>query len=135
MERRVKTKSFKDLIVWQKSYKLGLEIYKITASFPKEELYGLSQQIRRSAVSISSNISEGYGRQFNKEYRQFLAIAYGSVCELETQYLMAVDLAYVTKNQIVEGLIREVGSMLYCMLYPRDGFLYAKRSTLHATNG
>ena len=128
----MKTKSFKDLIVWQKSYNLALEVYRATSNFPKEEIYGLSQQMRRSAISISSNIAEGYGRQFNKEYKQFLSIAYGSLCELETQCLMAVDLHYITQKDVVEGLIKEVGSMLYCMLYPRDNFLYAKRSTLYA---
>lgn len=112
----MKTKSFKDLIVWQKSYKLVLEIYKITKDFPKDEIYGLSQQMRRSAVSIPSNISEGYGRQYYKEYRQFLSMAYGSLCELETQYLLSVDLNYIKKNEVVENLMKESGSMLYRML-------------------
>ncbi len=73
----MKTKSFKDLIVWQKSYKLVLEIYTITKDFPKSEIYGLSHQMRKAAVSISSNIAEGYGRKYKKEYNQFLSIAYG----------------------------------------------------------
>src|SRR3989338_1034533 len=114
----MKTASFKDLIVWQKSYKLVSEIYKITRNFPKEETYGLSQQIRRAAVSIPSNIAEGYGRQYNKEYKQFLSMAYGSLCELETQYLLALDLSYITKNETIEGLLIEVGRMLYRMLNP-----------------
>jgi len=115
----VRTESFKDLIVWQKSYKLVLEIYKITTNFPKDEVYGLSQQMRRSAVSIPSNISEGYGRQYQKEYRQFLSMAYGSLCELETQYLLSIDLNYIKRNEAVENLIKESGSMLYRMLNPR----------------
>ena len=119
MERIVRTESFKDLIVWQKSYKLVLEIYKITTNFPKDEVYGLSQQMRRSAVSIPSNISEGYGRQYQKEYRQFLSMAYGSLCELETQYLLSIDLNYIKRNEAVENLIKESGSMLYRMLNPR----------------
>ena len=114
----MKTSSFKDLIVWQKAYKLAIEIYKITRDFPKEETYGLSQQIRRSAVAISSNIAEGYGRQHNKEYKQFLAVAYGSLCELETQYLLSISLNYIRNNAIVENLMKEVGSMLYRMLNP-----------------
>jgi four helix bundle protein len=114
----VKTRSFKDLIVWQKSYKLVLEIYKITKDFPKDEVYGLSQQMRRSAVSIPANISEGYGRQYQKEYRQFLSMAYGSLCELETQYLLSVDLNYINRNEAVENLMKESGSMLYRMLNP-----------------
>ncbi len=114
----MKTKSFKDLIVWQKAYQLVLEIYKITKEFPKEETYALAQQARRSSISIPSNISEGYGRQYNKEYKQFLAIAYGSLCELETQYLLAVDLKYIKSNSNIELLMKEVGAMLYRMINP-----------------
>lgn len=111
-------KSFKELIVWQKAYKLVLEIYKITAAFPKTEIYGLAQQMRRAAVSIPSNIAEGYGRKHNAEYKQFLSTAYGSLCEIETQYLLSIDLGYVQQNPQIEGLMKEVGSMLYRMLHP-----------------
>jgi len=114
----MKTNSFKDLIVWQKSYKLVIEIYKITKNFPKDEMYSLSQQIRRAAVAIPSNIAEGYGRQYNKEYKQFLSIAYGSLCELETQYLLSIDLDYIKNEGTIEALMKEVGSMLYRMLNP-----------------
>ena len=114
----MKTSSFKDLIVWQKAYKLVLEIYRITKDFPKSEIYGLSQQMRRSAVSIPSNISEGYGRKSKTEYDRFLSIAYGSLSELETQYLLSVDLKYANKNEIVENFLREIGNMLYRMLNP-----------------
>jgi four helix bundle protein len=115
----MKTNSFKDLIVWQKSYKLVLEIYKITIDFPKSEIYGLSQQMRRAAVSIPSNIAEGYGRKHKNEYSQFLSIAYGSLLELETQYLLSKDLQYIRENDNVNILIKEVGSMLYRMLNPK----------------
>ena len=114
----MKTKSFKDLIVWQKAYKLVLEIYKITKDFPKSENYGLSQQMRRAAVSIPSNIAEGYGRKHRAEYRQFISIAYGSLSELETQYLLATDLKYMSRSEIIEKLSKEVGGMLYRMLNP-----------------
>jgi four helix bundle protein len=114
----LKTQSFKDLIVWQKAYKLVLEIYKITKDFPKYEIYGLAQQMRRAVISIPSNIAEGYGRQYNKEYKQFLSMSYGSLCELETQYLLSIDLNYIKKNLIVENLMKEVGGMLYRMLNP-----------------
>ena len=114
----MKTKSFKDLIVWQRSYKLVLAIYKATRNFPKSEDYGLSQQMRRAAVSIPSNIAEGYGRKHKAEYNQFLSIAYGSLLELETQFLLAKDLEYVIENQSIEKLLKEVGSMLYRMLHP-----------------
>jgi four helix bundle protein len=114
----MKTMSFKDLIVWQKSYKLVLEIYKITKEFPKTETYGLSQQMRKAAVSIPSNIAEGYGRKHKAEYTQFLSIAYGSLLEIETQYMLAIDLKYVSKYEIIENLLNEVGAMLYRMLNP-----------------
>ena len=114
----MKTKSFKDLIVWQKSYQLVLQIYRITKRFPKSEIYGLSQQMRKASISIPSNIAEGYGRKHKAEYEQFLSIAYGSLLELETQFLLAKDLGYINKNQTIENLLKEVGSMLYRMLYP-----------------
>ena len=82
-------KNYKDLKVWQKSYQLCLEIYRITAKFPKEERYGLTSQIRRCVVSIPSNIAEGYGRKTTLDYVRMLYISYGSVCELETQILLA----------------------------------------------
>jgi len=114
----MKTKSFKDLIVWQKSYQLVLQIYRITKRFPKSEIYGLSQQMRKASISIPSNIAEGYGRKHKAEYEQFLSIAYGSLLELETQFLLAKDLGYINKNQTIENLLKEVGSMLYRMLNP-----------------
>lgn len=114
----MKTKSFKDLIVWQKGYRLAIEIYKMTVGFPKNETYGLSQQLQRCAISIPSNIAEGYGRYHSKEYKQFLSIAYGSICELETQYMLSIDLGFALKNVVIEGLIKEVGSMLYRMVNP-----------------
>lgn len=114
----MKTRSFKDLIVWQKSFGLAKRIYNFSESFPKNEIYSLGQQIRRAAISIPSNISEGYGRQHKREYKQSLSIAYGSLCELETQYLLAVDLNFSLKNNEIEGLIREVGAMLYRMMNP-----------------
>jgi len=114
----MKTGSFKDLIVWQKSYKLACEIYKTAGRFPKNEMYGLTSQIKRSAVSIPSNIAEGYGRQFSREYKQFLSIAYGSLCELETQYLLSIDLKLVDGSENIELLMKEVGSKLYRMLNP-----------------
>lgn len=114
-----KTKNYKDLIVWQKSYRLVLEIYKITKDFPKTETYGLSVQMRRAAVSIPSNIAEGYGRKHKAEYEQFLAIAYGSLMELETQYLLAIDLKYAESCEIIHKLIDEVGAMLFRMRYPK----------------
>lgn len=114
----MKTNSFEDLIIWQKAYKLVLEIYKLTASFPKKELYGLTQQIRRAAISIPSNIAEGYGRQFRKEYKQFLSIAYGSLCELRTQIHLSIDLKYIEAPDAVLSLAEGVRKMLFRMMNP-----------------
>ncbi len=102
----MKTKSFKKLIVWQKAYGLVLEIYKITKDFPKSEIYGLAQQMRRAAIFLPSNIAEGYGRRHKTEYEQFLSIANGSLSELETQYLLSIDLGYTKKSEIIENLLK-----------------------------
>ena len=88
-------KSFRDLFVWQKSMGLVTEIYRLTKSFPKEELYGLTSQVRKCTVSIPSNIAEGYGRGSTKEYIRFLQIARGSLYELQTQLEIAVNLNYL----------------------------------------
>ena len=90
----------------------------MTSEFPKSEGYRLSQQMRKAAVSIPSNIAEGYGRKHRADYDRFLSIAYGSLLELETQFLLAKDLGYVSMDQTVESLLKEVGSMLYRMLHP-----------------
>jgi four helix bundle protein len=83
------TKSFKDLIVWQKSRDLAVAIYKLTQGFPRPELYGLTSQMRRAVISISSNIAESYHRFHSKEKKQFLTIAFGSGSELESQIEIA----------------------------------------------
>ena len=111
-------KNYKELKVWQKSYKLCLEIYKITARFPKEERYGLTSQIRRSVVSIPSNIAEGYGRKTTLDYIRMLYISYGSVCELETQISLAGDLDLIEKGQwdTLNKNIAEVERMLKALI-------------------
>jgi four helix bundle protein len=110
-------RSFKDLIVWQKSYKLALEIYKATSAFPKHELYGLSSQLRRASVSVVSNISEGYARKGRAEYVNFLSMAYASLSELETQLLLSKDLGYIDENGLTKllSLKEEIGGMLFTM--------------------
>ena len=110
-------KNYKELVVWQKSYKLCLEIYRVTKKFPNEERYGLTSQTRRAAVSIPSNIAEGYGRKSTAEYVQFLYIAYGSTCELETQLLLCRDLRYiVSKVEILQDHIGEIERMLKALI-------------------
>ncbi len=111
-------KNFKDLKVWQKSYELSLKIYRLTKHFPSEEKYGLTSQIRRAAVSVTSNIAEGYGRKTKSEYIQFLYIAYGSNCELETQMLLSGDLGYIKSEDIkqLQDEISEVERMLMALI-------------------
>lgn len=91
-------KGFRQLTVWQKAYGLTLEIYRLTKAFPKQEIYGLTSQLQRAAVSISANIAEGYERNHRKEYLQFLFIAKGSLGEVETYLLLAKDLGYLSNS-------------------------------------
>ena len=91
-----KIESFKDLKMWQKSKDFAVEIYKATEKFPGSEKFGLSDQLRRAAVSIPSNIAEGFRRRFPKEKIQFLRISYGSGAEIETQLIIAGDLGYIS---------------------------------------
>ena len=102
--------TYKELKVWQKSYQLCLAIYKATKMFPKIEDFSLTSQMRRSALSIPSNIAEGYGRKTTPEYLRFLYIAYGSTCELETQLLLSGDLGYLNKESL-SGLHRDIGEV------------------------
>ncbi len=113
-----KINSYKELIVWQKSMDLSRKIYILTKSFPKEELYGITSQIRRSSVSIPSNIAEGYARKSRKEYIQFYSIAYGSVSELETQLILARDFGYIEEKDFTEteNLLHEVAKMLHVLI-------------------
>jgi four helix bundle protein len=107
-------KSYRDLIVWKKSYNLTLEIYEITSLFPAEERYGLTYQLRKAAVSIPSNIAEGEGRNSNAEFRHFLAIALGSLKEVETQILLSSDIGYI-ERKVAAPLIEmaaEVGRLI-----------------------
>lgn len=113
------TKTFRELIVWQKSRDLSVKIYKLTDSFPKSELFGLVSQMRRAAVSISSNIAESYNRLHNDEKRQFLAIAYGSGSELESQIEISKLLFKDVDYKLAEALLLEVLKMLNKILTTR----------------
>jgi len=110
--------SFRDLTVWQRAMQLTVSIYRLTREFPREEIYGLTSQIRRSAVSVPSNIAEGHGRLNTGEYRQFLGIARGSNFELQTQLEIARELEIGNRTLLneAEGLSHEVGKMLYAIL-------------------
>ena len=92
--------SFRELRVWQLGMDLAERIYILTDSFPKSETYGITSQIRRSAVSIPSNLAEGHGRNSTKEFLQFIAISFGSICELETQILLSYRLKYINKDDL-----------------------------------
>ncbi len=115
-----KIKSFTDLKAWKESHGLVVDIYKETRDFPKSEIYGLTNQIRRSAVSITSNIAEGFGRQGMKEKIQFYYLAQGSLIELKSQLLVARDIKYLKEDDfknlaeqvnkahvLLQGLIRK----------------------------
>ena len=106
--------SFKDLLVWQRSMESALAIYRLTADFPNAEKFGLTAQMRRSSVSVSSNIAEGHGRITSGEYLQFLGHARGSNSELETQLILARYLGFGSGDKIeaCEQLCREVGRLL-----------------------
>ena len=95
-------KTHKDLDVWKKAVDFVIDIYEITKTFPKNELYGSTNQNRRASVSIPSNIAEGAGRAYDKEFRQFLNIALGSIAEVDTQLLIAFKLSYLIKDKYVQ---------------------------------
>jgi len=107
-------KTFKDLLVWQEAMNLVEMIYLQTSSFPKEEIYGLTNQVRRAAVSIPANIAEGNGRISRKEYLRFLYIANGSMKELETHLLIAERLNFLAKESLekIQVKMQTVGKLL-----------------------
>jgi len=106
--------SYKDLIVWQKSIALVTALYVLTESFPKSELFGLTSQIRRSAVSIPANLAEGYSRKHRGEYVQFVRIAYASGAELETHLIITQNLKFTNSSRIqeIQDMLDEVMRML-----------------------
>lgn len=112
-------KTYKELIVWQKAVALVTEVYSVSDTFPKTEVYGLVSQMRRASVSIPCNIAEGYGRKSSKEYSQFYAIAYGSSLELETQIIIGKNLHFATNQAFLNAdlLLNEVQKMLFTMTY------------------
>lgn len=121
--------SFRDLQVWQRSIQMSVSIYRLTKDFPREEIYGITSQMRRSTVSVASNIAEGNGRLSAGEYRQFLGIARGSNFELQTQLEIARALGYSDSRMLedAEGLSFEVGKMISGMLNAMKDREQAKR--------
>ena len=106
---------YKELKVWQKARVLVKEIYKVTPKFPKEEVYGLTSQIKRSCISIPSNIAEGAGRKSQNDFLRFLDIANGSAFELETQIILAFDLEFISKKELDSIIddVTEIQKMIY----------------------
>ena len=106
--------SFKDLKVWQRSKSLTVKIYTVTKNFPKEEVYGMTNQLRRAAVSIPSNIAEGHRRGYNKEFIQYLKVARGSLAEVETQVIVSGEINYIDGNiaEEISKEIEEIGKMI-----------------------
>jgi len=114
--------NYKELKVWNKSVNLATNIYKQTKNFPKSEIYGITSQIRRSAISISSNIAEGAGRSGKKEFKHFLNISNGSAFELETQIIISKELEYISDDEL-ESLnkpIIEIQKILYRLIKSTD---------------
>jgi len=119
----MKIKNYKDLLAYQKSYKVALLVYQVTSGFPSSEMYGLVSQMRRAAVSIPSNISEGYRRGSQKEYAQFLKISLGSNSELETQLSLSKDLGFINEDEFkkVYEMNEEVGRLLSSYISKLEG--------------
>ena len=111
-------KTYRDLLVWRKSMAFVTNIYQVIKIFPKEEVYGLTSQIRRCAISIPSNISEGYGRNSTNDYIRFLQISMGSIFEIQTQLEIAKNLGYLNQTKFLEiyDMSREIERMLSSLI-------------------
>jgi four helix bundle protein len=114
----IKINSYKDLIVWKKAIELATEVYKLTAKFPKDEIYSLTSQVKRAACSVSLNIAEGHGRGTTKNYVSFLYIAQGSLRETESALILAIELNFIksTDCEKVNLLIEEETKMLHSLI-------------------
>jgi four helix bundle protein len=116
-------RSYRDLIVWRKGIELAKDIYGVTKNFPSTEVYGLTNQLRRAAVSIPSNIAEGQSRQSSKEFSHFLHISLGSLSEVDTQIVIAQELDYLSANQaeLLFSAIFELRKMIYGLIHQLPG--------------
>lgn len=112
---RIPARSFKDILAWQEAYALTLEVYTLTKQFPRQEEFGLTSQIKRATVSITSNIAEGFGRRGVKEKDSFYAIAHGSLTEVENQLIIALGVGYITDSEFatIEKRIIQTHKLLY----------------------
>jgi four helix bundle protein len=118
MMEQQKIRTYRDLIVWQKSINIVTDIYRVTKHFPKQETFGLVLQIRRSSISVPSNIAEGYSRYSNREFTRFLEIAIGSLAEMQTQLLISLNLEYISETDFktVTENSREIERMLSSLI-------------------
>ncbi|MFA5088123.1 MAG: four helix bundle protein [Candidatus Omnitrophota bacterium] len=124
-----KIKSFKDLEIWKLGNKIAVYVYRVTKNFPPEEAFGLTAQMRRSAVAISSNIAEGFNRYHNQEYRQFLFVALGSCAELETFVTISLELQFVTQatqDSLLENLNHEARMISSLLKKINAGYVSAR---------
>ena len=115
--------SYKDLLIWQKGIDLAVDVYSLTRDFPETEKFALTSQIKRSASSISANITEGYGRQSSKSYSQFIKISRGSLFELETHLILAERLKFIAEKELydkIKNQIIEEGKMLNSFIKKSD---------------
>ena len=113
--------TYRDLLAWQKGIKLAKAVYQLTANYPSDERFGLTNQMRRCSISIPSNIAEGFGRGSDKELVQFLYISLGSSNELDTQLTVSYELSFITEDRFkeIEKLNNEVNKMLQSLIYRR----------------
>jgi len=118
MEKVKEIRSFRDLILWHRSMELVKEVYQVTKPFPKEEIFGLTSQVRRAAVSIPSNIAEGHARLSRKEFQHYLGNARGSLAELQTQIILGKELGFLSEKEMEAILDKatEVGRLLNGLL-------------------
>jgi len=101
-------KSYKDLLIWQKGIDIIIKLYQLVEGFPKEEIYALTSQLKRAAISISSNIAEGYGRNSTQSYIHFVSISRGSLFELETQLIVAQKLKFIKNENLFSDLMNQI---------------------------
>ena len=100
--------SYKDLLIWQKGIKIVILVYQLVKSFPKEEIYALTSQLKRASVSIPSNIAEGYGRNSDKSFSHFLDISRGSLFEIETQLIIAKELGFISDDFLYQEILSQI---------------------------
>ncbi|MEI6528537.1 MAG: four helix bundle protein [bacterium] len=118
-----KIRNFTDLNAWKESHKLVLEIYRITKNFPREEIFGLTSQMRRAAVSVTSNIAEGFGRYSGKEQVQFFYISFGSLTELKNQIIISKDIKYISETEY-----RHIDDLITCSQKIISGLIKYKKN-------